>query len=165
MATYCDVEDLLLGSNMPTPTGASKFVTQACDEIDSVIGFKYATPVVVDDSPESRPTTLLLKKIAIWLASGRLILAQANGAEDDQIQQYGRYLVEQALAALNAIGDGTIVLPGAPPATEGTTFPTGPQITNVDETSQVEDFTAVFGNPAQMVVTRQYVPSGFPYTW
>jgi hypothetical protein len=163
---YCITSDLMLG-NIPIPTDAQKYVDLAAEEIDSKIGFKYATPVVVGSSPEERPTTLLLKKINAWLASGRLIMAKDAGGEDDQLHQYGFYLVNEAMAALNAIVDGSVVLPGATPATPDDNLSSAPIISNVDASSAVEDFACVFGSPAQQVLAQPRYPyaTGNPYTW
>ncbi len=168
MATepYCELADLLMG-NIPVPSDAQKYIDQAADEIDSKIGMKYATPVVVDSSPESRPTTLLLKRINTWLATGRMILARDAGGEDDQLHQYGLYLVNEATAALNAIVDGSVTLPGATPVTPDDNLSSAPIISNVDNTSAVESFGEVFGNPASQALTAPRYPwaYGNPYTW
>lgn len=154
---YASVEDLVLG-NIPIPDSAQRYVDQAAQEMDSIIGFKYETPVVVDNSPEGRPVTLLLKRINYTLASGRLLLALAAPAQDDQIQQYGKYLVDEALKALKMIVDGEILLPGAPEVGGGTLKSTGPVAYFEDDASAVETFGLVFGNPAADVLTRPRVP-------
>lgn len=168
---YCELADLVLG-NIPTPTDAEKYIIAAAEEIDSRIGLRYATPVVVADTIEERPTELLLKKINTFLATGRLILALAAGGEDVQLHQYGLYLVNQSLTAIEAIVSGSVVLPGATPATEGSSIQTGPQIFNVDDASSVEAFQEVFGNPASAAILRPRAitpwgnpPWANPYTW
>lgn len=164
---YCTTDDLVLG-NIPIPPNAQRYVDQAAQEIDSIIGFKYETPVVVDNSSEGRPVTLLLSRINYTLASGRLILALAAPAQDDQIQQYGKYLVDEALKALKMIVDGEILLPGAPEVGGGTVGPTGPIAYFEDDASAVESFATVFGNPASEVITRTrvgYIFTGRDYPW
>lgn len=148
---YCQLSDLLFG-NIPTPASAGQYMALAAEEMDSQIGLKYSTPVVVSDNAESRPTRLLLKKINIFLATGRCVMAVSGGGEDDQIHQYGRSLVDEALAALAAIVNGVIVLPGADPVSPDDNLSSGPMVSNVDATSRVEDFTGVFGNPAQAAI-------------
>jgi len=149
---YCQLSDLLFG-NIPVPTTAGQYLDQGAEEIDSVIGLKYATPVVASDNVEQRPARLLLKRINIWLSTGRCILAISGGGEDDQLHSYGLYLVLEATKALTAIADGTVILPGVPPATETEDRASGPAITNVDNASAVEAFSDVFGNPASNVIT------------
>lgn len=163
--TYAKATDLVLGS-IPLPADAEKYVEQAADEIDSLIGLRYATPVVVDSSPVQRPVGLLLKKINIWLASGRLIMAADSAGADDQVQQYGKYLVDQAITALQSIVDGGIILPGIESADGSAAKVTGPVAAFADESSLVEGFADNFGNPAVSVLNRpKYMYGPFPYTY
>lgn len=170
MATYCVAADLLLG-NVPTPASASIYVQEAADEMDSIIGLQYVTPVVLDPNIQvQRSGFLLLKKINVWLASGRLLMALDAGGEDDQLHQYAKYLVDQALMALAQIQDGTVILPGATPVNPGSDQRvTGPQASFADDTSVVEQFGTVFGNPAQssLLACRPPVYYGgpSPYTY
>lgn len=164
MAAYAVQADLLLG-NIPVPTDFQKYLDAGADEIDSQIGFKYATPVVPDNSVEQRPAGLLLKKINAWLATGRIVLARDAGGEDDQLHQYGQYMVQEALKALNDIVTGAVILPGVDLATPDNSTVTGPQISNGEDASLVDEFNTVFGNPAMDVLNRYNVVSGNPYTW
>ena len=162
--TYSEVEDLILG-NIPTPANAQKYVDDGADEIDARIGFKYATPIVVGESAEERPVRLLLKRINNWLASGRLIMALDGGGEDDQLHQYGLYLVTEANKTLDQIVDGEIVLPGVDPASPSSEIVTGPQMTTGDAYSLVEGFGEVFGNQATQTLERLRPPAVYPYPW
>jgi hypothetical protein len=170
MVAYCATEDLLLG-NVPVPASASAYVQDAADEMDSIIGLQYVTPVILDENIQAqRAGFLLLKKINVWLASGRLLMALDAGGEDDQLHQYAKYLVEQALMALGQIQDGTVILPGADPVNPGTDQRiTGPQAAFQDDTSVVEQFGTVFGNPAQSSLLACRPPVFYggrnPYTW
>lgn len=161
---YCTSADLLLG-NVPTPSNSQKYIDAAAEEIDSIIGFKYQTPVVVGNSPEQRPVELLLKRLNAWLASGRIILALDGAGEDDQLHTYGAYLVTQVEETLAKIMDGSITLPGVPPASPESSTQTGPMMANGEETSYVDAHAATFGNPADLVLDRSYVVYGTPYTW
>lgn len=159
---YCGVTDLIFG-NIPVPESAPQYVAQAAEEIDSIIGLKYATPVVASDNAEQRPVRLLLKKLNIWLATGRCILAIAGAGEDDQNHAYGLYLVEQALAALQSISDGSVVLPGIDPATPTTNQSSGPMIHNEDSYSAVEGFRHTYGDPARQAIHNARHPVLPPY--
>lgn len=161
---YCVLDDLLLG-NVPIPANAQRYVNDAADEIDSVIGFKYETPVVVGNSAEARPVTILLKRLNAWLASGRVLMAVAAPAQDDQIQQYALYLVTQARDTLKMIADGDILLPGAPVIGGESQVNTGPVAAFQDDASAVESFATVFGNPASDVITRVRFPFHNEYHW
>lgn len=151
---YCEAGDLLLG-NIPTQSvDSEKYVNDACDEIDSKLGFMYATPIVVDEAPQNRPTRLMLKRLNVWLASGRLIMALDSGGQDDQLHQYALYLVSEATKTLEAILNGEIVLPGVDPASpDSTGIVTGPQQVNGDDYSLVEAYGSVFGDPAKIALT------------
>jgi phage gp36-like protein len=162
---YCEVQDLQTG-NIPAPSAPNKtlekYIEEAADEIDSHIGLRYSTPVVADETPVTRPVKLLLKRLNAWLASGRFILAADSGGEDDQVHQFGLYLVTQALAALEAISSGKIVLPGIPLVEEEDSKETGPLAAFQDSESQVEGFASVFGYPTQQVIDRSRSP--WPYS-
>jgi hypothetical protein len=163
--TYAQASDLDWG-NIPAPANAEYWLQKGSDEIDSKIGFLYATPIVLGNSAEERPGRLLLRRINEWLAMGRAILSIDAGNEDDQLHQLGLYYVTEANNALAAIVNGSIVLTGATPASPTTDQQTGPMITNVDETSFVEDFRSAFGDPASTVLnTPRPTVLGNRYTW
>lgn len=146
---YCVAGDLVLGG-IPTPVGidASKIVSDAADEIDSQIGMRYATPI--DTSTSStipRPIKLLLKRINVALASGRLILAADSNGENQQLHAYGLSLINEAGAALKAIAAGEMVLTGVDPSPDYQPTVTTPLIDNLDAESAVEAFYGRVANP------------------
>ncbi len=139
---YSAVEDLLKG-DIPYPSrygDGSGFIAVAADEIDAQIGHLYVTPIVLPDTPENRPARLLLKKINNFLASGRLITDMAAGGEDRDLHAYGASLIRQAMALLEDICYGKIILPGADRIDAGEGEYTGPAIYNEDPESLVEGF-------------------------
>lgn len=170
-STYSLVTDLLTGNIPVSPVMAQKYVNDAADEIDSVIGTVYVTPVDMkptsSETPPStgtvtRPSRLLLKRIANFLASGRLMLATSAGGEDDQLHSYAKYLVDTALATLMQIASGSIALDGAEtagdPDQEGRY---GPLIANVDLESNVEAFyDRIYMAPRDSFATLQWRPPG-----
>jgi phage gp36-like protein len=147
---YSAVGDLLTGQ-VPTPTylDPAKYVSDASDEVDSFIGHIYVTPVdVTEMGPTSRPARLLLKRIANWLASGRLLMAASAGNQKLEINAYANTLVADATRALEAVASGDVPLIGAPLLpSEDETQTTGPQIYNVDAESNVEAFYDRIANP------------------
>lgn len=163
--TYAELSDLDWG-NIPAPDNAEFWLNSGAEEIDSKIGFLYATPVILGNSAEQRPARLLLKKINAWLAMGRAILSVAAGNEDDQLHQLGLYYVTEATGALDAIASGTVILPGVDPATATDDRQTGPMIANLEEDSLVESFAHQFGDPAKTVLAfPRPTLVGNPYTW
>lgn len=147
MTTYSAVGDLLTG-DMPFSSSLdpAKFVQDATDEVDSYIGMRYATPLDLadtvgsDPNPIARPARLLIKRIANFLASGRLILAQSMGGEDKQVQAYGQSLIVEALAALKQIVTGAVPITGAEPPPGGSTDVNEIAIINADSASAVDVF-------------------------
>ena len=140
--TYSETSDLLTGSmNVPASLDAQKYVDDASDEIDSVIGFRYTTPIDMSNSSlVIRPARLLLKRVANFLATGRLIMAAAVTQEDKQLNAYGASLVAQAQAILTQIAAGDIVLPGAEEGSDSPPIQSGPLIYNKDAESNVDAF-------------------------
>lgn len=160
-SVYSLVTDMLNG-NIPFPASLNKqkFVDDAADEIDSVIGTKYVTPINMNDlGPVSRPSRLLLKRISVWLSTGRSILAVAGGGEDVQLHAYGLKLVNDATLALQAIGNGEVLLDGATTITDPDNASAGlrraPVIANVDPVSNVEAFMEYFNPNTYVIDTRQ----------
>lgn len=168
VVAYCVEGDLHLGS-VPPPSGSqktiAKWIQEGAEEIDSKIGFRYATPVVAGDSALNRPTKLLLKKINAWLSSGRFIMAAATQGSDDQLQQQGLYLVTQALLALEQIADGTVVLPGIALVDDSEPKNTGPVGSWADPYSIVEEHAGVFGYPNREVIERRRFEGGTELQW
>lgn len=158
MSTYSEVEDLLLGELTPPENKISlKYVQDAADEIDSKLGFIYVTPISVDPVTY-RATVLLLKRINNWLASGRLILANAASREEQYLNAYGKSLIVEATNALEALTTGTMPLPGATPINSGDSQATGPIINNLDAQSNVESFYNFATDP----FPSRYYPDRYP---
>lgn len=148
MAAYCVDNDLLLG-NIPAPDALSKtqFIQDAADEIDSRIGMRYLTPVDLADPDLARPVKLLLKRLNVFLATGRLILAATSNNEDDRLHAYGLSLINDALETLEAIAQGRFLLEGVDPAPGYSAQVSVPLIYNEDAESAVEAFYNRVANP------------------
>lgn len=150
---YCNSTDLLAYSgNIPAPSylNPQKFVDDAADEIDSKIGFVYQTPIDVTDVPENpvvRPARLLLKRLNVNLATGRMLLAADASGEGSQLHAYGWSLIREVNAAVNNLIDGDIVLEGAPLVAPGALNNNIPLIYNKDAESNVEAFYDRVANP------------------
>lgn len=146
---YCAVTDLLTG-NIPTPSYLSpeRFVNDAADEIDSRIGFVYVTRVdVSSNSPVVKPAKLLLKRLNVFLATGRMLMAVDAGGEDDQLHAYALSLVQEANECIEYIVSGQIRLDGAPLVEGEAPTERGPMISNLDKESNVEAFYDRIANP------------------
>lgn len=120
---YSKPENLLIGDIiLPGSVDKSRWVQDASDEMDALLGWVYDLPLrkvgeVVDPSPTAENwktlplhQQLLLTQINNKLASGRLIMAIAMAGEDQQLHAYGLDLVRQAEAQLMLLANRTIEL-------------------------------------------------------
>lgn len=149
-STYCAVSDILTG-DLPLPTYLSpiKFVEDAADEIDSMIGFRYTIPVDVSaTSTVKAPGILLLKRLNSHIATGRLLMAADQSGEETDVHKYALFLLQSALTTLQNISDGVVTLPGAGTAPVDPNNPqTVPLLYNKDIESGVEAFYDRVANP------------------
>lgn len=160
MATYSEVADLILG-DIPEPKDAIRWVQDATDEIDSKLGIRYVTPIIIDDTvPAYRATSLLLKRVNNWLASGRLIVAKAASGSENQMNAYGVYLLTQAEMTLNQMTGGEMPLPGLTPIDTTDVGASGPQISNLDAQSNVESFYTFVTTPRLIGMGDEFIDRG-----
>lgn len=144
---YCEADTLLLGA-IPARTelDMQQFVNDAADEIDSIIGYTYETPVTTreDGLPlgERSPVLLTLARINRYLASGRYILAVAATSEETELNAYGQRLVNEALATLKAILGSANFDARKLPDTDA--INKGPRITNAEVASNVDAFYGAY---------------------
>lgn len=157
---YCTDGDLLIGdvTLKDRDTLVKKHIDAAADTIDSQIGFSYATPVT--SSTVSRSGWLLLKRIAIFVASGTLLMETDQAGEGTKVHDYALYLLQQAQAALEAIVSGDVNLR---PSIENE-VPDGPQgkvlVNNLDPYSQVESFYGWASQPPPWYLRGGVIPYG-----
>ena len=148
---YATVSDLMLGDiALGTAVSPEKYLQEAEEDVDIALGQVYAMPYDVEAPGAVPHTVILLRRIVSRLASGRLILAQAIGGEDRQLQAYGKHLIDEAEAVIHAIVNGTLDFEGPEPI-EGAAQFTGPSIVNYDAASAVDTFYETFMGPAPAV--------------
>lgn len=135
---YCELSDLMLG-DLPIPPGINPydFINSAADEMDSDIGQRYTLPLNLALAPSWVASKV--RMINAKLATGQLLMAQAQAGEDKQLHAYGKYLADEAKAELAAIKCGEQNLPGL------TRDPTSilanaPETINHDAASAVDAF-------------------------
>lgn len=104
MSAYCEASDLLLGDIVVGGTSAERWISTAADEMDAKIGYIYVTPVNVTTLPPHQAK--LLKNINAKLASGRCLMAAAQGSEDNGVHAYALLLVREATEDLMLIANG-----------------------------------------------------------
>lgn len=149
VVAYCASTDLLLGNiQKPAPSVLDQFVQNGADTINVKLGFKFVTPIVIDTNvPGANASQTFLKQVNIYLSTGMYIAASSASAEDIQLNAYGKYLLAEAEAALNAVAEGQQILLGATTLNAGDMQESGPIVRNVDASSGVEDFYAYVRDP------------------
>lgn len=163
MASYCEKRDLLLGEiNVPSFIDSDQYILNASEEVDVALCGVYSTPFTMAENSQTRPTVLFLKQVTSKLASGRIIMAAAAGAEMSEIHQYGIYLVNEAIESLKQVASGEFILPGATQVDPSPSDTGGVRIKNVDATSNVEDF---YNQIQKQTVPVPYLLGGYPYGW
>ena len=135
---YCVEDDLLLGDmTLSAAISAAKFIADSADEIDVRIGRIYTTPIVFADLDTT--SKLVLKIANARLASGRMLMAQAQAAQDDSLHAYGMYLIKEAENTIGSIENNRLPLDGATLRDDLIDTP-APSIRNHDADSPVEAF-------------------------
>lgn len=164
MTSYSSIDDLLTGEvPLPTYLNAQKIVDDATDEVDSYLGHLYVTPLDLSDtSLIERHSRLLIKRVANFLASGRLLMSVAAPAEDNAVHAYGYSLVKQACDALQSISDGMVHLEGAIKKEVFATSHGGPLVGQEDAESSVAAFYSRVANPRYR---RGSVGTVWPARW
>lgn len=163
---YCETGDLYIsGVRMPqgmqmTPDTA---IGLAAEEIDTMIGMLYQTPISVEENdPDKRFDSLTLKRINALLASGRLITSMATGGEQNRVQAYGEYLLRMAFDHLKQIQTGVIKLTSATPIeqADNNSLNKGPiLVTDNQQVSLVDSFYENF-QPGGFTPGRNKVSDG-----
>jgi len=97
---WAQESNMLLGDLETGHLDKTQYLEFAEDEINSFLGVMYVLPLPT----LSAHNALTLKVTQARLASGRLILAMAQGGEDQELHAYGRHLVELAMNDLHRIG-------------------------------------------------------------
>lgn len=140
---YSTDDELLIGNLTLGPsTDKHSYVCAAFREINSRIGYLYVLPL--PSPPDlAEASALVLNKINNFIASGRLIMALAAGAERENIHAYGLSLVRDGYYELGLILDGTLPLIGAVP-TDDSDGSRSPGVSNRDTVSAVEAFEDEF---------------------
>ncbi len=157
---YAQPDTLLLGG-IPAHDASEleQFVNDAADEIDSILGVVFETPVTyrADGLPIDRPALLTLTRINRYLASGRYILARAASGEEDNLHTYGARLVREALDALRDIVSGKATF-NARKLPDPEAERKGPRIANAEARSNVDAFYGAQTGPDGMMYG-----ASFPY--
>lgn len=156
MVAYATDSDLLLGDlELSASVSTALYLERASRDVDLALSRMYVTPI-----PTADPVTAhLLSSVTADLASAYLLLAVAQGGEDNHVNAYGQHLYARAWDRLRPYLNGDLSIPGAtlvPVPTQA-----GPvAITQEDSRSLVEAFYKFVGDTSY--VPRMY-PAVAPY--
>lgn len=144
--TYCSAPDLLIGDLPITGDSAELFIQAAAEEIDMQLASEFLWPPTIPLVPQ---TELILKRINVLIGTGRLVMAQAVGAEELSTHAYGTYLLREGQSLLAQVMCGELVLEGIDKNPLHTTG-NAPSITNEDSIAGVDAFYgfAMRGEPS-----------------
>lgn len=151
MALYCEPDDLLFGDMTVSPNNQVKWINAAQDEINQRLGVIYVLP-----PPDTADPTafLTLKRLAVLVATGRGMMAAPAAGEDNGVNAYGRYLLEDAEKIFCGLIDGTLDLLGVPKQPELASSGNAPSVVTEDSVAPVDAF---YGFAVRGEFT-QYVP-------
>ncbi len=137
---YCLPDELMIGDLIVgSSINRQEYVDRAAEEIDSKIGWVYATPIDTTGLP--RAQTLLLKIINIKIASARLIMALSVNDEDNSVHAYALRLLKEGTDDLLHIANGDVDL-DAPrtPMSDANAGSRTPGVYNIDVESLLDPF-------------------------
>jgi phage gp36-like protein len=134
---------MALGGVMP-----QSYIDGARDEIDGRIGRLYVLPLT--PAPAAH-VALTLKNCNKFIASGRLIMAQAVGGENGDVHAYGLYLLRQGEEILCRIENGDIELGTKKVEWQSTDSGNAPSIFGQDAMSAVDAFYANTSNTGSSI--------------
>jgi hypothetical protein len=133
---WANKEDLLIGDTEIGSLDASQYLDFALREINSVLGVIYVLPIP-DTIPDYQKGSL--RTVQAKLATGRLLMAQGSGAEDTDINAYGKLLIQEAYNDLNRIGNNYELLT-AVRTTNSTGEDRTPLVSSADKVSPFNAF-------------------------
>jgi hypothetical protein len=118
----------------------------AADEMNVRLGERYVVPLNLAHASLLPHHKKLVEQINARLAAGRLIMAVASPSEDRDLHNYGKYLVDLAMADLDLVVSGRVLLGGQTASTVATDPDAhrGPSIFNQDDESGVEQYVEAF---------------------
>lgn len=146
MANYkATAEDLLIGDLTIGSVDLDVYVQSAWTEIEGKLGFVYVLPI--PDTLDAA-SNALLKSIHTRLATGRFFMAQGGGDED--VNRYGKFLIQEAQRDLEGVVGGIPELRGTGLEKRSPIAPAGertdPSVVQYDATSPFDTFDK-FVNP------------------
>lgn len=90
--------------NIKLPTGLTwdSLTETASNEVDSNLGVRYVTPISASSTdPETRAAAYWLQNVTSMVAAARLMLSIAAPGSQDTANQYGQYLLRNAMQLID----------------------------------------------------------------
>lgn len=141
---YCEVADVQrqLGQiSLPPSITVDDYINDAADKVDAALSSRYVVPVpIVVGEANDRQAASVLRRLNADFAAGWIILAAAGPGSSDRVQAYGKYLLDGAQRALDALSAGTVVLDNQPASETHNLRSAGPKVVGVDRYSLVDQF-------------------------
>ncbi|AER26555.1 head-to-tail adaptor [Gordonia phage Amore2] len=129
--------------NIKLPTGVSwdTMAETASNEVDSTIGVRYVTPVIVSPlDPATSAAAYWLQNVSALVAAARFMLSASAPGSMDTANRYGQYLLRNAQSIMLDVVNGKVDLPGAEELSSNDSVIQGPTTLNGDSFSQVDMF-------------------------
>ena len=129
--------------NIRLPQGVTwdSLAEAAANEVDSHLGTRYVTPIAASATdPETKATAYWLQNVSSMIAAARLMLSTSAPGSQDTANNYGKYLLQNAMTLINDVLSGKVDLQGVEEVGAGGDGIKGAIILNQDEYSQVDVF-------------------------
>lgn len=141
---YCTSDAIKVHlQNIKLPSGVTweSVAETASNEVDSTLGVRYVTPIVVSPiDPATRAAAYWLQNVSALVAAARLMLSISAPGSQDTANNYGQYLLRNAQALMQDVITGKVDLPGAEEVSSNDSVIQGATILNQDRYSQVDLF-------------------------
>lgn len=134
---YCQPDDLLFGDMKVSDQNMVRWITAAEDEINQRLGVIYILP---PGAGADETANLILKRLAVLTATGRGMMAQPAAGEDNGVNAYGRYLLDDAEKIFCDLIDGTLDLIGVDKRPELASAGNAPSVIWEDSVAPVDAF-------------------------
>lgn len=109
--TVSGVKNFLGNIHMPADAQIIEHIENSENEVNAKLASLYEVPIDLDTISDENAG--LLDTICAEWAAGYLICASALATEDNQVDAYGKMLIDDAKTKLGQILDGEILLIGA----------------------------------------------------
>jgi hypothetical protein len=150
--TQADVTPLLGDLTLPSTTDFPGMINKASADITLWLGQRYALPLPTGNAY----TTLLLTEASAELTAAYIIMAQAQGGEDNRVNAYGKYLADRAASRLNVYMCGETILPGGTVISDTGTVGGPVAVYNQDSFSPLEYYYRYMQAPTIEVASQPW---------